>query len=247
MSGLRSRLGDSVTVGTFLKLPIVESVELMALAKLDLVVVDLEHSPMSMESAARLLAMAKALGLGTLVRIPAHGYEWVQRSLDAGAGGVLVPHVDTREQAERAVDAARFPPLGSRGFGPTTRAGDWALESTGTYVRNSEEAAVVVQIESSAGVENVREIIDAGVDSVFVGPADLSVAMGVRGDSTELAHARDAVLTAAKDRGISCGIASGDGSSAKRLISSGFSYAVVGNDATMLGQSAQRMMADFLS
>ena len=219
----------------------------MALAKLDFVVIDLEHSPMSMESAARILAMAKALGLGALVRIPAHGYEWIQRSLDAGAGGVLVPHVDTREQAERAVSAARFPPLGSRGFGPTTRAGDWALESTEAYVHSSEEAAVVVQIESSAGVENVCDIIDAGVDSVFVGPADLSVAMGVRGDSAELAHARNAILSSAKDRGIPCGIASGDGSSAKRLISNGFSYAVVGNDATMLGQSAQRMMADFVS
>ncbi len=245
MSEVGQRLGDELRLGTFLKLPVVETVELMALAKLDFVVIDLEHSPMSMESAARLLSVAKALGMDTLVRIPSHGYEWIQRSLDAGAGGVLVPHVDTRDQADSVVSAAAFPPHGTRGFGPTSRAGDWAIESTRSYRDHAERAAVVVQIESETGVANIDSILEAGVDSVFVGPADLSVAMGVPDDSDELARAQTAVLTAARRAGASCGIAAPEGGAARGRISSGFSYAVVGNDATMLGQSARRMVDDF--
>lgn len=242
---MRERLGKGSQLGTFLKLPVVETVELMALAKLDFVVIDLEHSPMAMESAARMLAIAKALGMDTLVRIPAHGYEWIQRSLDAGAGGVLVPHVDSREEAEAVIAAATFPPHGTRGFGPTTRAGEWAIESTRQYLKHAEEAAVVVQIESSAAVENIESILEAGVDSVFVGPADLSVALGVAGDSEELVRARNAVLAASRAKDVHCGIAAGGGGAAQELISSGFSYAVVGNDATMLGQSARAIAADF--
>lgn len=239
-----SRLEASAALGTFLKLPVVETVELMAIAGFNLVVIDLEHSPMSMESAARMLAISRPLGLESLVRIPSHGYEWIQRSLDAGAGGILVPHVDTAEQAESAVAAARFPPDGKRGFGPTTRAGNWAVSRESPYRRNAEEAAVVVQIESSEGVENIDAILRSGVDSVFVGPADLAAALGVEPGSSELTAACEKVLTASQSLDVPCGIAAGGGPQAKRLLDVGYAYVVVGNDATMLGASARSLVDD---
>ncbi|WP_172172479.1 HpcH/HpaI aldolase/citrate lyase family protein [Brevibacterium sp. CT2-23B] len=245
MNTLKSRLGAEVEVGTFLKFPVIESVELMSIAGFDLVVIDLEHSPMSIESAARLLAMAKALKIESLVRIPSHGYEWVQRSLDAGARGVLVPHVDNAEQAEQLVAAAHFPPRGHRGFGPTTRAGGWAVDPETDYRLEANTAALVVQIESGEGVADVEGILAAGVDSVFVGPADLSVALGVEPGSPELARASRTVLDAAKAHGIPCGIAAGSGERARQLVDEGYDYAVVGNDATMLGSSASAMVAAF--
>lgn len=245
MTAFSERLGNEATIGTFLKLPIVESVEMMAVAGMDLIVIDLEHSSMSLESASHILAVAKALQLGTLVRIPSHGYEWIQRSLDAGANGVLIPHVDTKEQASAAVAAAHFPPEGTRGFSPTTRAGEWSIGGGDLYRRSENDVAVVVQIESSAGVDNVKSIIEAGVDSVFVGPADLSVAMGVAVDSRELEDARSLVLSSAREQGVPCGIAAGNGTLARELIADGFSYAVVGNDATMLGERAERLVEEF--
>ncbi|WP_432790665.1 aldolase/citrate lyase family protein [Brevibacterium sp. K11IcPPYGO002] len=245
MRSMKSRLGEDVELGTFIKFPLVESVELMAIAGFDLVVIDLEHSPMSIESAARLLAMAKALGVESLVRIPSHGYEWVQRSLDAGASGVLVPHVDNAEEAEQLVAAAHFPPRGHRGFGPTTRAGGWAVDPGTDYQQEADNAALVVQIESGEGVANIEGILAAGVDSVFVGPADLSVALGAEPGSPQLAQAGRAVLDAARASGIPCGIAAGTGERARQLVDEGYDFTVVGNDATMLGASAQALAAAF--
>ena len=245
MNPLKNRLGDDVEFGTFIKFPIVESVELMNIAGFDLVVVDLEHSPMSIESAAHLLAMAKALRIESLVRIPSHGYEWIQRSLDAGARGVLIPHVDSVEQAKQIVAAAHFPPRGSRGYGPTTRAGGWAADPENDYRHDADETAVIVQIESEEGVANIEEILATGVDSVFVGPADLSVALGVEPGSPQLTEASRTVLEASRVHGIPCGIAAGSGERARQLIDEGYDYTVVGNDATMLGASARAMVAAF--
>lgn len=245
MTALKNRLGEDIELGTFIKFPLVESVELMTIAGFDLVVIDLEHSPMSMESAAQLLAMAKALGIESLVRIPSHGYEWIQRSLDAGARGILIPHVDSVEQAKQIVAAAQFPPRGSRGYGPTTRAGGWAVDPETDYRHDSEETAVIVQIESEEGVTSIEGILTTGVDSVFVGPADLSVALGVEPGSTQLTEASRTVLEAARAHGVPCGIAAGAGERARQLIDEGYDYAVVGNDATMLGAGARAMVAAF--
>lgn len=240
MTGLAARLGEDVQLGTFVKLPVVETVELMALAGMDMVTIDLEHCPMSMESAAQLIAIAKARGIASLVRVPCHGYEWMQRCLDAGADGVLVPHVDDADQAAAVVAACRFPPLGTRGAGPTTRAGDWNLTPMSTYLERGNATAVVAQIESPQAVEAVEGILAAGVSALFIGPADLATSMGVAGTSPELAAARDRVLAAAQAAGIPCGIAAGDGAAAKALLEQEFAFVLVGNDLTMLGRAAQR-------
>lgn len=247
MTGLASRLGADVRLGTFVKLPAIETVELMKLAGLDLVTIDLEHAPLSIETAAQMLAIARARGLATLVRIPSHGYEWVQRTLDAGGDGVLVPHVDTPEQARAVVTAARFPGGGTRGMGPTTRAGDWGLSPMPEYQAAGNQTAVVAQIESRLAVDNVEAIVAAGVSALFIGPVDLACEMGVAADSEELGEARTRVLAASRDAGIPCGIAAGTGAAGKKLLDEGFSFVLVGNDCTMLGSAARAVAAEFHS
>ncbi|OMQ15718.1 hypothetical protein A7K94_0207555 [Modestobacter sp. VKM Ac-2676] len=109
--------GPGPALGTWLKLPATEVVELVALAGFDFVVIDLEHSPLDLESAFRLIGTALHTGVSPVVRVPGLDPGLVQRVLDAGAEGVMVPHVDTVEQARAAAAAVRFPPLGARGVG----------------------------------------------------------------------------------------------------------------------------------
>jgi 4-hydroxy-2-oxoheptanedioate aldolase len=225
-------------LGTFVKLPAIESVELMALAGFDHVVIDLEHSPLSIETAATLISVARGRGVAPYVRIPSHGIEWVQRALDAGAAGILVPHVDTDEQGAAIARAASFGEGGTRGLGPTTRAGDWGLSPVAAYLAAADASVVVAQIESPAAVEAAAAIAASGVDALFVGPADLGQAMAVAPDAPELAEACARVLAAAQAAGVPCGIATGDGAAAAERLAQGFAFVVVGNDLTMLGRAA---------
>jgi 2-keto-3-deoxy-L-rhamnonate aldolase RhmA len=229
-------------VGTFVKLPSPEVVEIAALAGLDFVVVDLEHSPLSIETAATLVALARARGLGTLVRIPDHGATWVQRCLDAGAHGVMAPHVDSVEQARALHVATRFPPHGTRGCGPTTRAGGWGLLPQTDYL--AAEPLLLGQVESDDGVEAAEQVLDEGlVSSLFVGPADLALSLGVAAGSDELAGRIDRVRTVGHAAGVPVGIAAGSGEAARRLVGEGFDYVVVSNDTTLLGGAIREAVA----
>lgn len=224
------------TVGTFVKLPSPEVVEIAALAGLDFVVVDLEHSPLSIETAATLIALARAHDLGAFVRIPDHGATWVQRCLDAGAHGVMAPHVDSVEQARALQTASRFPPHGTRGCGPTTRAGGWGLVSQREYLAT--ETLVLGQVESDDGVEAAEQVAkERLVSSLFVGPADLGLSLGVDPGSDELAARVDHVRAVSAAAGVPVGIAAGGGEAARRRIEEGFDYVVVSNDTTLLGMA----------
>ncbi|MET7399352.1 aldolase/citrate lyase family protein [Dactylosporangium sp. NPDC005572] len=241
-------LGNGRTaVGTWVKLPTIESVELMAVAGFDFVVLDLEHSPMSMETAATLTAVSAGRGVVPLVRVPDHSPAWIQRSLDAGASGVLVPHVDSDEQARAVAGAARFEPDGSRGVGPTSRAGNWGLTPMLDYLATGHEVAVIAQIESDAGVRSARAIAEGGrVDALFVGPADLSVSLGMPADSAEVVERIHHVVEQCKAASRPCGIAIGaDPIRAAALADEGFDFVMLSNDATILGSGAAELVARF--
>lgn len=229
------------TIGTFVKLPSPEVVEIAALAGLDFVVIDLEHSPLSIETAATLIAIARARGLGALVRIPDHGATWVQRCLDAGADGVMAPHVDSTDQARALHTSAHFPPLGTRGCGPTTRAGGWGLTSMDEYL--AAEPLILGQIENDAGVESAEGIVaEKLVSSLFVGPADLALSLGLDATSPELASRIDRVRRTGASAGVPTGIAAPTGAAARRRIDEGFDYVVVSNDATLLGGALRNVV-----
>lgn len=232
-------------LGTFVKLPLGEIVELMALAGFDHVVIDLEHSPMSMESAATLISIARLAGIGALVRIPSQGYEWIQRSLDAGAHGILIPHVDSAEQAAAVMRAGRFPPEGTRGMGPTSRAGRWGLAPSDGYLSDGRERMLIMQIESTAAVVQVDAILDTEPTALFIGPADLGLEMGLSAEDPRIVQAQEDVLAACQNRGIPCGIATGTPEAGRKFSRQGFDFVVIGNDATMLGRAAQGIARSF--
>ncbi|MFC6086918.1 HpcH/HpaI aldolase family protein [Sphaerisporangium aureirubrum] len=233
-------------LGTWIKLATVESVEIMAHAGFDFVVIDLEHAPLDLGLAAQMITLATALGVDPLVRVPDHTESTIQRVLDAGARGILAPHVDSAEDARRVAAAVRFPPIGRRGAGGTSRAGRWGLTSRAEYLRTGNEDVVCVpQLESAAAVHAAPDILAVpGVDAVFLGAGDLSVSLGVEVADPSVQALLDQARTAAAKAGKPCGAACVDGPSAIRTAALGHQFLIVGNDATMLARTARSTVRD---
>lgn len=181
--GLRSRLRDrQQVVATFLMMPCVEMVEMLALAGFDAVVVDLEHGPIEISDLVTLTAAARGVGVASIARLPDGDPGMIGKALDCGVDGVMVPHIASRDDAERAVAAARFPPEGDRSLNPFTRGNHYGKGHDGSLAGLNLRSAVIAMVEGSAAVEHLDAILDVdGLDAVFVGPVDLSGAMGFPG------------------------------------------------------------------
>ncbi|WP_037357355.1 HpcH/HpaI aldolase family protein [Amycolatopsis orientalis] len=206
MSTLKQRLRSGERLlGGLLRLPAETLVEMAGVAGLDFVVLDCEHGPADLVPLQQHVVAAQAHGLGVLVRVGANEPALVLRVLDLGADGVIVPHVDTVEQARAAVEAAHYPPLGKRGFATYSRAGRFGARSGAEHLEKAAETTVVVpMLETPEACAAAPEILALpGIDSVLVGPADLAVALGLPGGAAEPAvgQAIAAVSAAAESAG----------------------------------------------
>lgn len=242
-----ARVRDGInggTLGTWIKLSSPESVEIMAHAGFDFVVIDLEHTTLDLGAASTHIAMARALGVDPLVRVPDHGLSVIQRVLDAGAAGVVVPHVDTVEQARAVVRAVCFPPGGDRGSGGTSRAGRWGLLPRADYLEyGNEQVLCVVQLESEVAIRNTREILALdGIGAAFVGTADLSMSIGVAAGSDEVDRLATSALAAAAAAGVPIGTASATSDQARAALARGYDYVVVSNDTSILASGGRAIV-----
>lgn len=228
-------------LGTWVKLPAVESMELVGLAGFDFAVIDMEHSALSLETVHRLIGTALFSGVSPIVRIPSLDGSIVQRVLDAGAEGIMLPHVDTVEQASAAAHAVRFPPLGGRGVGSTSRAGQWGAMSRADYLRyGQEEVVLIVQIESAEAARNAGAIAAvAGVDALLIGAADLSTSEGTTESDARVIEIIAAAIRDTTAAGVPIGNAgSPTAASVQASVDAGYAFTIMGNDASMLGDAA---------
>lgn len=232
------------TLGTWIKLSSPESVEIMAYAGFDFVVIDLEHTTLDLGAASTHIALARALGVDPLVRVPDHGLSVIQRVLDAGAAGVVVPHVDTVEQARAVVRATCFPPRGVRGSGGTSRAGRWGLLPRADYLGyGNDQVLCVVQLESDVAIENAAEILAIeGIGAAFVGTADLSMSMGVAAGSDEVEGLVASALEAAAAAHVPIGTACASADQARTALARGYDYVVVSNDTSILASGGRAIV-----
>lgn len=181
MAGLRQRmLNRERLCGTFIKTPAYEIVEIMAHSGIDFICLDAEHAPFDRARLDACLAMARALGLPALVRVPSGSRDDILKVLDSGATGIVVPHVDSVEKARDIAAWARFG-HGGRGYAGSTRWAGFTTRKMPELLQQSvEETIVIAQIEEPEGVELCNEIAAVdGIDGLFTGPADLAVCMGV--------------------------------------------------------------------
>jgi 2-keto-3-deoxy-L-rhamnonate aldolase RhmA len=216
-----------------------------AQAGFDAVYVDLEHSPLSLETTSILCAGTIGLGITPLVRVPAHGQEWISRVLDGGAQGVIVPHVSSAAEAKAVISHARFPPLGRRSvMGATPALGYAALPLAETNRRLNEETLVIAMIETPAGVEQADAIAAVpGIDVLLIGSNDLCTELGIPG---ELRHPklREAYETVARAcakhrRVLGVGGIRGDIELQQDLIGMGARFLIAGNDVSYLAAAAR--------
>ncbi len=182
-----------------------------AAAGFDAVYVDLEHTATSLETTSLLCSAAIGAGITPLVRVPAHDPQYLTRSLDVGAMGVIVPHVESRAEAEAIVDACRFPPRGHRSVsGPNPANRYQVMPQQELLDRFDAQTIVAAMVESPLAIERADEIASVvGLDMVMVGPHDLTAEMGVLGQFRGETFI-DAVRTVAKacrDHGTIFGIA----------------------------------------
>ncbi|WP_330285142.1 HpcH/HpaI aldolase family protein [Streptomyces sp. NBC_00588] len=247
-AGLFSPDRTTTPLGTWLKIASSEPVEIMAYAGFDFVVIDLEHAPLDLQTAYRLINSAAALGMTPLVRVPDMNASTIQKVLDAGAMGLLVPHVDTVEQAASVARACRFPPYGVRGAGGTSRAGAWGLLPNADYLAlGNDDVLCIPQLESAEAIKAAPEILALdSVDAVFVGAADLSLSMGSTPGSPEVLALIGSARDAAHAAGKRCGLAFGGApEQAVRAVRDGCDFVLLSNDTTMLATAARGLVAAF--
>lgn len=238
----RAALDRGIALGTWIKIPAVEVMELVALAGFDFVVIDLEHSPIGVETAYHLIGTARYTGVAPIVRVPTVDGGLVGRILDAGAEGIMVPHVDTVADAKAAVSAVRFPPLGARGVGSTSRAGLWGALSRAEYLRHGQEEVVLIaQLESARACRDAGAIGSVeGVDALLVGAADLAVSEGGVESDPEIVALIALAVSQSLSVGTPIGNAGGPGSAAVRAsVEAGFTFTMLSNDASLLATAAR--------
>lgn len=198
-AGFRQRmLAGEFLAGTFLKTPSYEMVELLAMSGLDFICLDAEHSSFDRGRMDACLAMARALDFPALVRVGSGAAENILQALDSGAVGIVVPHVFDVAKAEEIARAARFGHHG-RGYAGSTRWAEFTARTMPELLQKSrDETLVIAQIEEPEAVDAIADIAAvAGIDGLFVGPADLTIAYGADADAAQRLDAALATVGAA--------------------------------------------------
>lgn len=245
---LRERVRSRIPlIGTFLNLGSPLAAEACALAGFDWLLVDLEHGGRGEDGALGQLLAGAAHDVPVLVRVESASRIRSGRVLDAGAAGVMFPRLESVADVAAAVRHLHYPPDGDRGVATYNRSCGFGLfpemlEISGTFV------VAVVQIESVAAVDSVEEIAGVpGVDVLFVGPRDLTHALGIPGrlDDPTFRDALARVSRAAESVGIAAGILAGTPEAAVRYADEGFTFVAVGSDSTWLAAAARRTVTSF--
>lgn len=235
------------TFGTWLTLDSLHSARALARVGFDWLTVDLEHSPLDWSAAAALFAAIADSGCVPLARVPEGNHAQIKRALDAGAWGIVVPMVETIEQGQAAIAAAKYPPLGNRSAGGSLPALSFHATSAEYLERANDEILVILQTESPQGVDNAHEIYSLpGLDAVFIGPLDLACTLRGRLGRVATAEEHEAmvqrVIAAGRRAGVPTGIHCREPEEAICRARQGMQFLAVGSDLRMLLARAEGCM-----
>lgn len=236
-------------VGTWLSFGNVHAARLMARAGFPWLTVDMEHSPIDFDTAATMFGAIADAGCVPLARVPRGTHDLIKRVLDAGAMGIVVPMVNTVEEAQVAIAAAKYPPVGNRSLGGALHAINFDASAGDYYRHANDEILVVLQTESPEGVENAEAIYSLpGVDAIFVGPNDLTAQMrssdGVDPSPDELEAMLKRVLAVGKRVGTPVGLHVQSTDVVRRRIEEGWQFIALGSELRMMLSRAQEFVAD---
>ncbi|MEN6373322.1 MAG: aldolase/citrate lyase family protein [Smithella sp.] len=235
------------SIGTWMSLAHPSIAEILAMAGYDWVVVETEHTAIDVSEVLRLIIAIEQRGSVPLVRLAWNDPIQAKAVLDSGAAGVLVPMVNSKADAELAVQMTKYPPLGSRGVG-LARAQGYG-ENFDEYVKNAnDDTLLIVQIEHKDAVANIEEILSVpGIDGTFIGPYDLSLSLGIPGqiNHPEVLAAKQKVCKSTLAHGLIAGVhfvqprtAADD---CRQAIKEGYRFIALGTDILFLGDSARSL------
>lgn len=200
-----------ISVGTFASIAHPEIPEMLSSVGFEWILFDAEHGPISIETIQNLMQAIDLRSCIPLIRVAWNDPVLIKRALDIGAYGILVPWVNSAEEAKKAVEACRYPPRGIRGFGPR-RCSAYGLKMKEYLNTVEDELMIIMQIETMTAVKNIEEIVHVdGVDAIFIGPGDLSISingiskMGETVASQEFREILERIVKVSTDAGVSPG------------------------------------------
>ena len=246
---LKEQLFSSdLMIGTFIKTPNYQVVEIVTSCNLSFIALDAEHAPFSKTDLDTCILAARANDTPVIVRVPTSNEEDVLSVLDMGANGVLFPHINCKQDAIAAINASKYKSkdfeMGRRGFSNSSRSGNYGSFTIDEMIETSNKnVSVLCQIEEIQAVDNIDEITEArGIDCLFIGRADLAVSMGCNSiNDSRVENAIDIVVKSAERNGIPLGMYLPDNNDLEKWISKGFSLFIVGSDQSYLKSSILKL------
>jgi 4-hydroxy-2-oxoheptanedioate aldolase len=227
------------SVGTWLTLGSILAARLMARAGFAWLTVDLEHSLVDWETATHMFGAIADAGCTALARVPANRHDHIKRALDNGAHGIVVPMVNSREEALAAVAAAKYPPAGNRSVGGTSNLLNFAATAKDYYARANDEILVVLQCEHLQAVNEADNIFSVpGIDAIFVGPNDLAASMrtadGRPASAEETARVMERIYNACRKHNVATGLHCMSADEAVQRIKEGWQFIAVESELKMM-------------
>jgi 2-keto-3-deoxy-L-rhamnonate aldolase RhmA len=247
MKGLKQRLNNGETlIGTFLSLGSGVATEIVAEAGFDWVVIDLEHGLGTEGDVVSQLMGLRQSGTAAVVRVEGSQRQRIHRVLDMGADGIMCPRIEGAGDASLAISAMQYPPLGTRGVAKMIRAAGYGAGFDKYYASAPDGLLGVIQIETKEALEHLDEIAQIrGVDVMFIGPSDLTMALGIFGQTSHplFLESVDRIVKAAKKAQKHIGILIADPADLAKYQALGIHFIACGTDASFLSKGARQTAA----
>lgn len=235
-------------VGTFIKSTDPACTEILGLAGFDFVIVDNEHTIMNQESLQNIIRACDASGMVPTVRIREGNAALIRQVLDAGALGVQVPMINMKAEAQAVVDGVKYAPAGNRGYAASQRSAGYGFMDPKEYAALSNENTMVAcYCETLTAVRNLDEILTVeDLDIIFIGPFDLSQALGVLGEPghPKVLEAIDRITGKTRRAGKAIGIIAADTAAARHWFDKGIQYVCLSSDLAMVADKSKRLMQE---
>jgi 4-hydroxy-2-oxoheptanedioate aldolase len=243
----RALLEGQQSIGTWLSMGSIVAARFLARAGFAWLTVDLEHSLVDWETASNMFASIADAGCIALARVPSNRHDHIKRALDNGAQGIVVPMVNSREEALAAVAAAKYPPRGNRSVGGSVHALNFGTTSTEYFAHADDQILVVLQCEHIRAVEDADAIFSVpGIDAIFIGPNDLAASMrhadGRPPSAEESSRAWKRVLEACRKHHVPAGFHCTTPEEARERIEEGYQFIAIGSELRFLLDGANAVV-----
>ncbi len=239
-NNIKKRLkNDDVIVSVMLRYPVAASAEILAMAGVDMLIIDNEHYPFDQETMINLVRAADVHGAATIVRVPNCEPNRIAQIMDYGVDGIMVPSIDSYEEALQVVQAVKYAPVGTRGYCPITRAASYGFDKKPAEYAPfaNENSIIIIQIETKEGYEDLDRILSIPeIDCIDYGPSDMAASYGMPGRSDDpfIQQKVQDIIDRARAAGKNTPISVYSPESIRKALDGGYRHLLMGSDQQLL-------------